>query len=235
MFLGDLIKKYRTTNKLSLRDFAKKCGLSHTYISALEKNIDPRTGKPIAPTLDTVKYISKGMNISVEDILKILDSNQEFTINADINREHLDKFGNSVIPIPLLGTVKAGYDYLAEENWEGTKEIKEELGKTGEFFALRIKGDSMFETLWENDIVAVKKQNYADDGDIAVVLINGDEATVKKIRILENGIKLIPLNRRINPETQEPFYEDMFFSKEDIETKPVKIIGVVKQIIERNF
>lgn len=235
MFLGDLIKKYRTANKLSLRDFAKKCGLSHTYISALEKNIDPRTGKPIAPTLDTVKYISKGMNISVEDILKILDSNQEFTINADINREHLDKFGNSVVPIPLLGTVKAGYDYLAEENWEGTKEIKEELAKTGEFFALRIKGDSMFETLWENDIVAVRKQDYADDGDIAVVLINGDEATVKKIRILENGIKLIPLNRRINPETQEPFYEDMFFSKEDIETKPVKIIGVVKQIIERNF
>ena len=93
----------------------------------------------------------------------------------------------------------------------------------------------MFETLWENDIVAVRKQDYADDGDIAVVLINGDEATVKKIRILENGIKLIPLNRRINPETQEPFYEDMFFSKEDIETKPVKIIGVVKQIIERNF
>ena len=93
----------------------------------------------------------------------------------------------------------------------------------------------MFETLWENDIVAVKKQDYANDGDLAVVLINGDEATVKKIKILDNGIKLIPLNRRINPETQEPFYEDMFFSKEDIETKPVKIIGIVKQIIERNF
>ena len=93
----------------------------------------------------------------------------------------------------------------------------------------------MFETLWENDIVAVKKQDYANDGDLAVVLINGDEATVKKIKILDNGIKLIPLNRRINPETQEPYYEDMFFSKEDVETKPVKIIGIVKQIIERNF
>lgn len=93
----------------------------------------------------------------------------------------------------------------------------------------------MFETLWENDIVAVKKQDYANDGDLAVVLINGDEATVKKIKILDDGIKLIPLNRRINPETQEPYYEDMFFSKEDVETKPVKIIGIVKQIIERNF
>ena len=155
--------------------------------------------------------------------------------NEKYSNSKLDKFGNSVVSIPLLGTVKAGYDYLAEENWEDTKEIKEELAKTGDFFALRIKGDSMFETLWENDIVAVKKQDFANDGDIAVVLINGDEATVKKIRILENGIKLIPLNRRINPETQEPFYEDMFFSKEDIETKPVKIVGIVKQIIERNF
>ena len=155
--------------------------------------------------------------------------------NEKYSNSKLDKFGNSVVSIPLLGSVRAGYDYLAEENWEGTKEIKEELAKTGEFFALRIKGDSMFETLWENDIVAVKKQDYANDGDLAVVLINGDEATVKKIKILDNGIKLIPLNRRINPETQEPFYEDMFFSKEDIKTKPVKIIGIVKQIIERNF
>lgn len=63
----------------------------------------------------------------------------------------------------------------------------------------------------------------------------GDEATVKKIKFLENGLKLIPLNRRINPETQEPFFEDMTFTKEEVENKPVQIIGIVKQIIERNF
>lgn len=135
----------------------------------------------------------------------------------------------------MFGTVKAGYNYLAEENWEGTRDIPAELAKTGDFFALRITGNSMFETLWDKDIVAVKKQDFANDGDLAVVLINGDEATVKKIRFLENGLKLIPLNRRINPETQEPYFEDITFTKEDIETKPVKIIGIVKQIIERNF
>ena len=63
----------------------------------------------------------------------------------------------------------------------------------------------------------------------------GDEATVKKIKFLENGLKLIPLNRRINPETQEPFFEDMTFTKEEVANKPVQIIGIVKQIIERNF
>lgn len=135
----------------------------------------------------------------------------------------------------MFGTVKAGYNYLAQENWEGTRDIPVELSKTGDFFALRITGDSMFEVLWNNDIVAVKKQDFANDGDLAVVLINGDEATVKKIKFLENGLKLIPLNRRINSETQEPFYEDITFTKEDIETKPVKIIGIVKMLIERKF
>lgn len=83
MFLGDLIKNYRTINKMSQRDFAKLCNLSHTYIAALEKNIDIRTGKPIAPTLDTVKYVAKAMNMSVEDILHLLDESQEFNLKNE--------------------------------------------------------------------------------------------------------------------------------------------------------
>ena len=83
MFLGDLIKQYRTQNKISQRDFAKLCNLSHTYIAALEKNIDSRTGKPIAPTLDTVKHISKAMNMSVEDVLHLLENNQEFALKNE--------------------------------------------------------------------------------------------------------------------------------------------------------
>ena len=152
-----------------------------------------------------------------------------------LDEPKVDKNGNSVISIPLLGEIQAEHDYLSQENWLGTIDIKEELAKTGEFFAIQIKGNSMFETLWEGDIVAVKKQDFASDGNIAVVLINDNEATVRKIKILDDGIKLIPLNRRINPETQEPYYEDKVYTKEQIETKPVKIIGIVKQIVERNF
>ena len=102
MILGDLIKEYRTIHKLSLRDFAQRCGLSHTYISALEKNIDSRTGKPIAPTLDTVKYISKGMNLSIEEILKILNISL-MSLLIKINHFNLfvmEKLQN-VIPILL--------------------------------------------------------------------------------------------------------------------------------------
>ncbi len=83
MFLGDLIKNYRMQNKLSQRDFAKLCNLSHTYIAALEKNIDSRTGKPIAPTLDTIKYVSQAMNMSIEDILHSLEDDQEFNLKNE--------------------------------------------------------------------------------------------------------------------------------------------------------
>lgn len=216
MEMGERIKFLRQKMGLTQEELGKYIGVKKAAIMKYEK------GNVKNMKRSTIATLSKLFNVSPSYLMCM-------------DEPKFDKFGNSVVLIPLLGIVKAGYDYLAEENWQGTVEIKEELAKTGDFFALKIKGNSMFETLWENDIVAVKKQDFANDGDIAVVLINGDEATVKKIKILDNGIKLIPLNRRINPETQEPFYEDMFFSKEDIETKPIKIVGIVKQIIERNF
>ena len=92
MYLGELIKKYRNENKISQRDFAKTCNLSHTYIAALEKNIDQRTGKPIAPTLDTVKYISKAMNMSIETVLHLLENNQEFIMNKDAPKYNEDEY-----------------------------------------------------------------------------------------------------------------------------------------------
>lgn len=85
----------------------------------------------------------------------------------------------------------------------------------------------MYPRILERDVVIVKKQNDCESGQIAVVLVNGDEATVKQIKKTDSGIMLIPFN------TTE--YEPMFFTKEDIEKKPVKIIGIVKRLIGYNF
>lgn len=67
--LGQLINQYRNINNLSLREFAKICDVSHSYIDKLEKGIDPRNGKPIEPTIDTVERIAQAMNMSLEDVL----------------------------------------------------------------------------------------------------------------------------------------------------------------------
>lgn len=211
------LRYYMEINKKDRNDICNLLGFKYSTFS------DWYNGNKY-PRIDKIEILANYFGIEKSDLIENKDKKNKF-----------DKFGNSVVSIPLLGEVRAGYDYLAQENWLGTVDIKEELAKTGDFFALQIKGDSMFETLWDGDIVAVKKQDFAVDGNIAVVLINGDEATVKKIKISDEGIKLIPLNRRINPETQEPFYEDKTYTKEDIQSKPVQIIGIVKQIIERNF
>lgn len=173
-----------------------------------------------------IKGVKRDTIVKLANFFKVSPAWLAGLSNEKYSNAKIDKFGNPVVSIPLLGTVKAGYDYLAQENWEGTVDIKEELAKTGEFFALKIKGDSMFETLWENDIVAVKKQDFAENNQIVVAIVNGNEATVKMYKNIPGGIMLQPLNRK---------YDDLIFTEKQIKETPVKIIGVVKQILERNF
>ena len=213
MFLGEIIKKYRKENNLSLRAFASKCGLSYTYISMLEKNIDYRTGKPIAPTLDSVKYISNAMNIPIDDLLKMLDDEQEFKLNEDV-------LPNNLNVIPILGTVKAGYDWLAEENVVDYVTLKENIPNIKEYYALKITGDSMLPLLSEGDLVIVHDQDDVESGQTAVILINGEEATVKKVVKTNEGIELHSMN---------PYYTVKKFTYEDMKSIPVKIIGRVKE------
>nr|DAZ79043.1 MAG TPA: Repressor protein CI [Caudoviricetes sp.] len=213
MFLGEIIKKYRKENNLSLRAFASKCGLSYTYISMLEKNIDYRTGKPIAPTLDSVKYISNAMNIPIDDLLKMLDDEQEFKLNEDV-------LPNNLNVIPILGTVKAGYDWLAEENVVDYITLKENIPNIKEYYALKITGDSMLPLLSEGDLVIVHDQDDVESGQTAVILINGEEATVKKVVKTNEGIELHSMN---------PYYPVKKFTYEDMKSIPVKIIGRVKE------
>ena len=83
MFLGDIILKYRKEMNMSQRDFSKKSNMSHSYVAMLEKNIDARTGKPISPTLETIKNVSLATNIPIDDILKSLNDDQEIIINKE--------------------------------------------------------------------------------------------------------------------------------------------------------
>lgn len=137
----------------------------------------------------------------------------------------LDKLGNPVVSIPLLGVVKAGYDYLAQENWIGSVDIDKNIANSGKYFALKVHGDSMSPVLIEDDIVIIKKQNDFENGDIVVAIINGNEATIKKGKKSDSSILLQPLNSA---------YEPLIFTYDEMKTIPVKIIGIVKQL-KREF
>ena len=127
----------------------------------------------------------------------------------------------NAVKIPVLGRVAAGLPITAVENILDYEEIPHSLAATGEFVALQIKGQSMEPRIFEGDVVIVRVQPTAETGDLAVVIVNGDEATVKKIKILPEGILLQPFN---------PTYQPMFYSCSDIENKPVRIFGKVVEL-----
>lgn len=125
------------------------------------------------------------------------------------------------VKIPVLGKVAAGLPITAVENIIDYEEIPSSLAASGEFVALQIKGQSMEPRIYEGDVVIVRVQPTAETGDLAVVIVNGDEATVKKIKFLPEGILLQPFN---------PTYQPMFYSCSDVENKPVRIFGKVVEL-----
>lgn len=220
MKLNDLIKKYRFSNNLSLRAFAKKSGLSYGYIYMLEKNINPKTQKPIKPTLEAIKGVANGLDVSVDDLLKMLDDDQEFIINAD------NTYHNDVKQIPLLGKIAAGYPTQMFADVIDYIDIPADMARGNkELFALKTKGKSMEPNFIEGDILIFEKTENCENGQFCTVAVNGDDATFKKVTKTDSGIMLQPLN---------PAFETKFYTNEQIASLPVTIIGVLKQI-RRNF
>lgn len=199
------LKYYMIINNKTRNDVCKDLGFKYTtFTDWYNGNIYPR--------IDKIEMLANYFRIEKSDLIE--------------NKEKNDKLGNPVTSIPVLGTVKAGYNYLAQENWIGTIDVETSLIGSGEdYFALKVHGDSMSPVLIEDDIVIIKKQNDFESGDIVVALINGDEATIKKGKKSDNSILLQPLN---------PSYEPLIFTNSEMKTIPVEIIGIVKQL-KRDF
>ena len=101
------------------------------------------------------------------------------------------------------------------------EEISQEMASQGEYFALSIKGNSMEPRIAEGDVVIVRKQHIVENGELAVVLVNGNDATVKKFYMNDHGVTLISTN---------PAYAPFVYSKKDVEELPVQIVGKVVEL-----
>ena len=129
------------------------------------------------------------------------------------------------INIPVLNKISAGHLMYAEQDIIDYVQITKEMAKKGEYFALEINGDSMYPELKNGDIALFIKQSICENGNICAVIVNGDEATVKKVSVNKNGLTLIPIN---------PDYEVMSFSDEEIKQFPITIAGKLVKTL-RNF
>lgn len=214
--LGEIIKKYRSIHNLSMDAFSEKSGISKAYISLLEKNRHPKTGKPIAPSIQSIKQAADGMDMDFNTLFSMIDGDVKISDSGSYKK----RTAKGVV-INVLGRVAAGIPIEAIEDVIDTEEISEEMAKTGEFFGLQIHGDSMEPKFSDGDVVIVRKQNDAESDDIVIAMVNGDDATCKRLKKYKDGIALISTN---------PTYDPMYFSKEEIETKPVRILGRVVEL-----
>lgn len=122
------------------------------------------------------------------------------------------------IAIPILGTVRGGALRYASQEFKGMEYVEEREGSPVENFYLEVVGDSMIEArIHPGDLVYVHRQSSLENGDIGVVLV-GEEATIKRIFFDENQLTLKPENQK---------YQNMVYTQEDVETKPIRILGKV--------
>lgn len=125
------------------------------------------------------------------------------------------------IVINVLGRVAAGVPIDAIDEIIDQEEISAKLAQSGEFFGLRIKGDSMSPQIMDGDTVIVRRQSDAESDQIIIALINGHDGVCKKLKKLNSGLMLISLN---------PQYDPMVFDHSEIDTMPVKILGRVVEV-----
>jgi len=206
--LKDILKKLRAEKNMSQVELAEEAGVSSSTVAMWE------VGKRF-PTRESYEQLADIFNVDIDYLYGRTEVRQRIHFDGDGVEYRVHVPGSNV---PVLGYVRAGIPISAIEEILDYEEISAETASHGEHFGLKIKGDSMEPRICEGDVVIVRQQDDAETGDIVIALINGDDATCKKLVKFDGGIRLMPLN---------PTYEPLYFSNEEIINKPVKIIGKV--------
>lgn len=207
MKLGENIKRLRKLNNLTQQNLADQLNRSKTLIALWEKG----ERDPSSPDL---KKLSEIFNVRADDIIGSIPSFSN-TETYEINDDQVLK--------PILGVVKAGYNLYCEENIEGYKPVDKNKAKGAECFWLRVIGNSMNAIgIIEGALVLVKKV-IVENNQIAVVRVNGDEATVKQIIFNDDAVILQPLST-------DPSNKPLILKKEDFDNNHAEIIGKVVEV-----
>ena len=199
------------------------------------------------PKADKISLIAKYLNVTPEEItgtqrvLQVFSAPAEseeplgkpkegtkiqvFEGNPNKVTKVSDLFSKTIrfsLKIPVLGRVAAGSPIEAYEEIIDWVNISEEMARDGEYFGLMVKGDSMEPKISHGDTLIVRRQDDADDGDIVIALVNGNDAVCKRLKKYADGaVALVSTN---------PAYAPIYFSGEEVAETPVRIIGRVKEL-----
>lgn len=206
MSIGNNIKSIRKEKNYTQNELAKRANISRTYLSDVEND-------RYNPSIDTLTDIAKALEV---EIVSLIDSSSFTTVRVYPNNNQ------KTVTINVLGKIPAGIPIEAIENVVDTEDIViGEFESSRDYFALKVEGDSMSPTIQDKDTVIIRKQPKVENNEVAAVLVNGDEATLKRVKISDAGLTLIPDNTSYDPK---------FFSPDEVEKLPIKILGKVIEI-----
>lgn len=203
------IKELREEKGYSQAQLAKKLGIRQSTVGMWENG----TNNPKKSMLET--------------LATMFNCSTDYLLGRTSVRNYMPQNSNAegVLRVPVLGSIPAGIPIEAIEDIVDWEELPASAGRGDkEFFGLKIVGDSMYPDYRNGDTIILRRSDTCESGDDCAVMVNGDEATFKRIRRNEKGITLVPLN---------PSYEPMFYGNDEIESLPVRILGIVVELRRR--
>lgn len=204
--LSLILKTRRKELGLTLAQIAEKMDVSEATVQRWE------SGNIKTLRYDKIAKLADVLHVSPSAIMGWDKSTSTNDLPAGAYTIDMSKYHE----IPILGRISAGLPIYAEQNIEGT--ILTDLNGGAEYFALRVKGDSMNATgITEKTTIIVRRQDEVANGDVAVVLVGGNDATVKRFYVSGDMITLVP--QSTNPEHQPQVY--------NAQTTPIKVLGKV--------
>ena len=202
--------------------------MDNSNIATIIKELRKRramTQREVAELLNITAsaYSNYEQGTRLPDILILKKLSTIFGVSLDVLTGDKPLNKSKGVKIPVLGVIPAGTPIEAVEDILDYEDISEDMARRGNYFALKVRGDSMLPTVKDGDVVIVRQQEDADSGQICVVMVNGYDATLKEIKKEPNGIWILPHNPNSD-------FKPSFYSKQDIISKPIRIIGVAVEI-----
>lgn len=209
MKLSEIIRKYRKRSGYSMEAFAKRCGVSKAYIGFIENNINPTTGKPIVPNIQTLSKLASGMGMTLDELVHLMDADDEISLKDDSIKVSLPH-PEPVREIPIYGNICCGNGLFVDDEIVSSISVPIAMlpNKSAEYFAQYAQGDSMTGAgIHDGDLIVFEKTPAIDPGQIGCFCIDENEAVCKKYTVSNHFIVLLPANDKYDPITVDPVSE----------------------------
>lgn len=224
--IGNNLRRIMADKGVSAKDLAAKAGISSTYLSYVVNN-------KRRPSFELLDGLADALGVTLADLVKS-DAVSQVSSAYGGSKDNPEKdFGapnmetypvGKMVKVPIIGTVTAGPNGLAYEDYQGLETVEADYVKGGNYFYLRIKGDSMIgDGILPGDLALVRETPEVEYGTLAIVIIEGQEGTLK--RVYQNGDNIIL-------QSSNPKCPPRIFKNKDMEK--VRIVGQVKSTI-RNY